>query len=98
MTASIPPAGEDRRQNLPLRNIFDAAYGLVEPFYDPEKGWGGHSLEHLAYRTLREYYPSLSMDDVHALVVATHRVYIQRHPAKSTHLSRPTHIKPPVEA
>ena len=44
----------DRRQNPQFRELFDAAYVMVEPFFDPNAGWGGHSLEHLAFRVLRE--------------------------------------------
>jgi hypothetical protein len=53
---------------------------MIEPFFDPQQGWAGQSLEHLAYRLLRENFPALSGDEVHALVVAAHRVYIERHP------------------
>lgn len=98
MSTNIPTAGSERRQNLHLRNLFETAYAMVEPFFDPETGWGGHSLEHLAYRTLRENFPDLDVGEVHSLVVAAHRVYIQRHPEKSTHLRRPGEIARPQGA
>lgn len=82
------PAAE-RRQNPALRETFDAAYPLIEPFLDPDAGWGGHSLEHLAFRVLRENFPKLSTTEVHVLVVAAHRVFIDRHPERSAHLKRP---------
>lgn len=87
----LPPEGE-RRQNFHLRAVFESAYDLVEPFFDPAAGWGGHSLEHLAFRVIRENFPDLSSTDVHVLVVAAHRVYIERHPAASHHLRRPGEI------
>ena len=70
----------ERRQNLPLRSAFDDAFVMIEPFFDPEQGWAGQSLEHLAYRIVRENFPELTADEVHALVVVAHRVYGERHP------------------
>ena len=95
MTGQQLPPDDERRQNLRLRAVFEAAYGLVEPFFDPASGWGGHSLEHLAFRVIRENFPELSSTDVHVLVVAAHRVYIERHPAGSLHLRRPAEIPAP---
>lgn len=88
--------GQERRRNPELRQLFDTAYPLVEPFLDPDNGWGGHSLEHLAFRVLRENFPQLSAAEVHVLVVVAHRVYIDRHPARSAHLKRPQDLRPPV--
>lgn len=96
MTTSnpIPGNGEpDRRQNTQLRQVFDSAYVMIEPFFDPNAGWGGHSLEHLAFRVLRENFPQLSSEDVHAIVVAAHRVYIERNPQQNSHLKRPTELR-----
>lgn len=83
----------DRRANPQLRELFESAYVMVEPFFDPNAGWGGHSLEHLAFRVLRENFPQLSADEVHAVIVAAHRIYIDRNPAASDHLRRPDEIK-----
>ena len=47
---------EDRRSNSKLRALFDTAFTMIEPFFDPDQGWGGHSLEHLAFRILRENF------------------------------------------
>lgn len=71
-------ARPDRRQNLGLRRIFDDAYVLIEPFFDPATGWGGHALEHLAFRVLREHYPQLAGHEVRTLIVAAMRVYSAR--------------------
>lgn len=83
----------DRRRNRQLRQLFDSAYAMIEPFFDPAAGWGGRSLEHLAFRVLRENFPQLSAEEVHALIVAAHRVYIDRNPVGSEHLPRPEELK-----
>lgn len=83
----------DRRENGQLRDLFDHAYAMIEPFFDPAAGWGGRSLEHLAFRLLRENFPQLSAEEVHVMIVAAHRVYIQRNPAASDHLPRPHEIR-----
>jgi hypothetical protein len=92
--AVVPPA-QDRRRNARLRGLFDTAYAMIEPFFDPDQGWGGHSLEHLAFRVLRENFPDLSGEEVHTIVVAAHRVYIERYPARSAHLRRPGELGGP---
>jgi hypothetical protein len=90
---SQTPVAQERRNNTKLRAIFDAAYVMVEPFFDPNAGWGGHSLEHLAFRVLRENFPELSSEEVHTVVVAAHRVYIEHNPQTSAHLKRPTEVR-----
>lgn len=82
----------ERRHKLSLRAAFVDAFAMIEPFFDPQQGWAGQSLEHLAYRVVRENFPALDSDDVHALVVAAHRLYIERHPDRSDHLPRPTEL------
>ena len=86
---------DERRQNTKLRAMFDTAYVMLEPFFDPEQGWAGHSLEHLAFRILRENFSELSSEEVHSVVVAAHRVYIERNPMRSAHLKRPGELRPP---
>lgn len=93
MTDSTVHSGADRRQNGELRKLFDSAYVMIEPFFDANSGWGGHSLEHLAFRVLRENFPTLSSGEVHAIIVAAHRVYIDRNPHASDHLKRPDELK-----
>lgn len=83
----------ERRVNPELRSLFDSAYAMIEPFFDPAAGWGGRSLEHLAYRVLRENFPQMSAEEVHAVVVAAHRIYISCHPEGSEHLPRPEEVK-----
>ena len=65
----------DRRRNPELRARFEEAYRIVEPFFEAENEWSGHSLDHMAYRVLREQMPSLSQDEVHVIVVAAARVF-----------------------
>lgn len=86
----------ERRRNHALREVFDDAYAMIEPFFDPGAGWGGHSLEHLAFRVLRENFPQFSSEEVHAIVVGAHRVYIERNPEGSAHLKRPAELRAPV--
>lgn len=95
MDETKPAAGAiaDRRTNPKLREIFDAAYVMIEPFFDPNAGWGGHSLEHLAFRVLRENFAQLSSEEVHTIVAAAHRVYIERNPQNSAHLKRPSELR-----
>lgn len=90
---SSAQAQPERRRNEQLRQVFDHAYAMIEPFFDPAAGWGGRSLEHLAFRVLRENFPQLSAEDVHVMIVAAHRVYIGRNPAGSDHLPRPEDIR-----
>lgn len=84
---------EERRRNSRLRAIFESAFAMIEPFFDPAQGWGGQSLEHLAFRVVRENFTELTSEEVHSLVVAAHRVYIQRNPERSEHLPRPEELR-----
>ncbi|MBK1681068.1 hypothetical protein [Rhodocyclus tenuis] len=78
-TAAATPSGnEDRRRNLRLRATFDSAVLMIEPFFDNRQGWGGASLEHMAFHVLRENYPELEAEEVHALIVAARRVFAER--------------------
>jgi hypothetical protein len=69
---------QDRRVDLRLRAIFEAALPLIEPFFDPKNSWGGQSLEHFAFRVLRENYPQLSGEEIFIFVTAARRVYMAR--------------------
>ena len=81
--------GQDRRTDSDLRTIFDQAYLMIEPFFNPASGWVGRSLEHLAFRVLRENFAGLTAGQAHVIIVAAHRVYIERNPEQSAHLKRP---------
>lgn len=67
---AAPPSGADQRKKHTLRKIFPAAQELIAPFFDPAQAWGGRSLDYLAFRVLRENFPQLAQEDLHALVVA----------------------------
>lgn len=82
----------ERRNNLALRKTFNAAYPMLEPFFDPKGSWGGNSLEYLASRLLYDNFPELSSDEVQVIVVAAHRVYIDRNPRTTGHLRPPGEV------
>lgn len=73
MDASGQPQPE-RRTNHGLRAVVAAAAELVRPFLEESNAWCGHSLEHLAYRAVREAYPELQPGEVHLVVVAAMRI------------------------
>lgn len=55
-----------------------AALAALEPFFDPGSAWSGASLEHFAFRALRDEHPELSTAQAYVLVVAAKRVYAAR--------------------
>ena len=65
----------ERRKNLHLRDLVDKAYALIEPFLDPANAWNGQTLEHLAYRVVRENLPGIPPEDVQVVVSAATRIY-----------------------
>lgn len=75
---SLDDKQHERRKHHRVREIFEEAVDLIAPFFDPANSWGNRTLDHLAYRSLRETYPDLSMEEVHILVVAAQRVYANR--------------------
>lgn len=87
-------AASEHRQDPRLRSVFDDAFAMIEPFFDLRQGWSGRSLEHLAYRIVRDNFPELSPEEVHTVLVVAHRLYIERHPDESAHLPRPEDLRP----
>lgn len=81
MNPSAPDASSalenqtERRKYHRVREIFDEAYVLIAPFFAKENNWANATLDHLAYRVVRDHYPALSAAEVHVLVVAAKRVY-----------------------
>ena len=73
---STPP---ERRKNLSLRELVDQAYVLIEPFFDPANAWNGQTLEHLAYRAIREQLPAIPPQDVQIVVSVATRIYRSKH-------------------
>ena len=72
--------GADRRRNPQLRVVFDHAYPILEPFFDPSSGWDAHTRQHVAAGLLQDNFPELSGPDVHLLIVAAGRVFRERNP------------------
>ena len=72
------PEIDDKRRQLELREVFDDAYTLIEPFLDPANSWGGKTLEHLAFRVMREHFPQVSGDEIYVFIEAAKRVYAER--------------------
>lgn len=73
--ATEPEVHTDRRQYHRVRALFEEAYVLIAPFFAKENRWANATLDHLAYRVVRDHYPELSAAEVHVLVVAARRVY-----------------------
>lgn len=69
----------ERRKNLSLRELVDKAYLIIEPFFDPANAWNGQSLEHLAYRVVRENLPDISPAEAQVIVSAAARIYRNKH-------------------
>ncbi|MCK6374467.1 MAG: hypothetical protein L6Q69_10215 [Zoogloea sp.] len=72
----------ERRKNLSLRELVDKAYEIIEPFFDPANAWNGQTLEHLAYRVVRDRLPDIPPADVQIIVSASTRMYRAKHPAR----------------
>lgn len=66
---------QERRRDVEIREIFNEAYGVLEPFFNPDNQWSGRSHEHLAYRALHERFPKLSGDQIFTIVDAAKRVF-----------------------
>lgn len=76
-SSTATPEEEDaaeRRRFHRVRDIFEEAHALIAPFFAPENQWANVTLDHLAYRVVRDHYPELNFEEVHVLVVATKRV------------------------
>jgi len=65
----------ERRREPEIRALFVEAYEILEPFFDPQNRWAGHTHEHLAFRTLHEHFPQLSPQQVQTIVEAARRVF-----------------------
>jgi hypothetical protein len=70
-----PPV--ERRTQPELRAIFPAACAALRPFFDPANEWAGQTHEHLALRTLKEQFPSLSAQESFIVVATVKRLLVQ---------------------
>ena len=86
---------KERRVCYRLRSVFETVFEMLSPFFDVGKGWGGTSLQHLAFRIVRENFSELTNEEVIELVVAAHRAYIENNPDCSDHLPRPDELRLP---
>ena len=75
-----PASTEERRKHIAVRDIFESAYELVEPFLDPANGWSGKTLEFLAFRAMREKYPGIDGTEIRVFLSAARRIFDERHP------------------
>lgn len=77
--AQHAPKLHERRRYDHVREIFADAARLIAPFFTEKNRWNRSTLDHLAYRRLRDRYPELSFEEVHVLVAAVRRV---QHPER----------------
>ena len=71
------PDHERRSQYPDLRVVFPAACAALRPFFDPRNHWAGQTHEHLALRTLKEQFPSLSAQEAFIVVATMKRLLVQ---------------------
>ena len=69
----------ERRTQTELRAVFPAACEALRPFFDPANQWAGQNHEHLALRTLKEEFPTLSVQDAFIVVATVKRLIAQGH-------------------
>lgn len=75
----------ERRRRYRLRAVFDSAFMMLESFFDPAAGWGGRPLQHLVFRIVRENFPELTSEEVHSMIGALQRAYMDRTAATRDH-------------
>jgi hypothetical protein len=74
-------------------SAFDDAFVMIEPFFDPGAGLGRAVARTSGVSHRAREFSSLSAEEVHLVVVAAHRVYIERYPERSGHLPRPSELR-----
>ena len=67
--------GTERRLRYRQRTVFDSAFVMLEPFFDPAAGWSGLPLQHVIFRVVHENYPELTSEEVHSMAGALLRAY-----------------------
>ena len=68
----------DRRTQHELRAIFPAACEALRPFFDPATTWAGQTHEHLALRTLKEQFPTLTAQESFIVVSTVKRLFASK--------------------
>ena len=76
----------ERRTQHELRAVFPQACDALKPFFDPANQWAGQTHEHLALRTLKEQFPSLSAQEAFIVVATVKRLLVQTHGQESPHV------------
>lgn len=74
----LPLSLTERRTDHRLREFFDQASMLIEPFFDPANSWSGQTLELLAFRVMRENFPQISREETLAFVSAAKIIFARR--------------------
>lgn len=75
--------GSDRRINIHLRGVFEAACRVTAPFFDPNQEWAGGAshTSHTMYarQALRDTFPALTQQDIALLLAAVRRHHSGTH-------------------
>lgn len=82
MDNSEAQSGDERRKHHNLREIFEAACQITEPFFDAKQSWEGQSATMYARQTLRDAYPELSQQETALLFSAVQRFHAASKPNK----------------
>jgi len=69
---------DERRRYQQARDVFEYAFAMLEPMLDPDAGWQGRSLHHVSFNLVSENFPHLGHDEIHALLDAVKRVFVER--------------------
>ena len=67
----------ERRVSAHLREVFEQACRITEPFFDAQQTWGGVPMTLYAQQALHQAYPELTKQDVAILFSAVRRFHAQ---------------------
>ena len=67
----------ERRPQHELRVLFSAACEALRPFFEPANHWAGQTHQHLALRTLKEQFPTLSAQESYIVVATVKRLILR---------------------
>lgn len=56
---------------------FPAACEALRPFFEPANHWAGQTHQHLALRTLKEHFPTLSAQESYIVVATVKRLILR---------------------
>jgi hypothetical protein len=69
---------QEKRRHPGLREIFEDACAIAEPFLDPKNGINGVPLVRHAYIAIHERFPELTLQELSILVPAVERTVTLR--------------------